>query len=192
MRGRRLWQFLRLYLTLSVGKRTKYLRDNKVFASLGENSLIMDRKIPLYAKLISIGNNVHIASDVSLVTHDVTHVVINNKLKNEKCGGRVNETIGCIRIGDNVFIGSHTTILGNVLIGSNVVIGACSLVNHDVPDNVVVAGVPAKVICSFDDFLKKRLSEESYPKELKPKREEVSEELVKWCWTKFNRERNLN
>ena len=76
MRGKRMWQTLRLYLTLSPGKRTRYMRDNEIFAHLGENSSIMDRKIPLYAKLISIGNNVHIASNVSLITHDITHVVI--------------------------------------------------------------------------------------------------------------------
>lgn len=189
MRGKRLWQTLRLFLILNVEKRNKYLKEKKVFAAFGDGSMIMDRKIPLYAKLISIGNNVQVASDVHFVTHDITHVVLNNKLNELKKKERINETVGCIKIGNNVFIGSGTTILGNVNIGSNVLIGACSLVNHDVPDGVVVGGVPAKYICSFDDFLEKRLSENSYPNEMEPRGEEIPDELVKWCWSKFNRER---
>ena len=56
------------------------------------------------------------------------------------------EKIGCIDIKDNVFIGSNTTVLYDVRIGSNVVIGAGSLVNKDIPDNSVAAGVPVKVM----------------------------------------------
>ena len=51
---------------------------------------------------------------------------------------------GDITIGDNVFIGFNATILKGVTAGKNIVIGANSLVNEDVPDNVVVAGNPAK------------------------------------------------
>ncbi|WP_455667194.1 serine O-acetyltransferase [Phocaeicola sp.] len=51
-----------------------------------------------------------------------------------------------IFIGDNCYIGTGTTILGPVNIGNNVVIGAGSVVINDIPDNVIVAGVPAKII----------------------------------------------
>lgn len=77
MRGKRLRQTLHMYLTLSPHKRTKYLKENKVFASMGEHCSIMDRKIPLYANLIKIGNNVHIASKVDFIPHDITHVMLN-------------------------------------------------------------------------------------------------------------------
>ena len=56
---------------------------------------------------------------------------------------------------DNVFIGSGTRILYNTRIGSNVIIGSGSLVNKDVPDNSVYAGVPARYICSFDEYVEK-------------------------------------
>ena len=52
----------------------------------------------------------------------------------------------CPTIGDNVFIGTNSCILGNVKIGNNVVIAAGAVVVHDVPDNVTVAGIPAKII----------------------------------------------
>lgn len=52
----------------------------------------------------------------------------------------------CIFIGDNCYIGTGTTILGPIHIGNNVIIGANSLVIHDVPDNCTVAGNPAKII----------------------------------------------
>lgn len=50
----------------------------------------------------------------------------------------------------------NTTILKDVHIGNNVIIGAGSLVNKDIPDNSVAAGVPARVIMSLDDYYHKR------------------------------------
>lgn len=49
-------------------------------------------------------------------------------------------------IGDNCYISTGVTILGPVKIGNNVTIGAGAVVNKDIPDNAVVAGVPAKII----------------------------------------------
>lgn len=49
-------------------------------------------------------------------------------------------------IGDNVYIGPGARIIGAVHIGNNVCIGANAVVTHDVPDNAVVAGVPAQII----------------------------------------------
>lgn len=66
-----------LWLRPESSKRTEYLRKNKVFAEIGEGSSIMDRKVPLYANLIKIGKNVHIASHVDFITHDITHIMLN-------------------------------------------------------------------------------------------------------------------
>lgn len=51
-----------------------------------------------------------------------------------------------IVIGDNCYISTGVTVLGPVKIGSNVTIGAGAVVNKDIPDNAIVAGVPAKII----------------------------------------------
>lgn len=60
-------------------------------------------------------------------------------------------TTGKPEIGDNVFIGTNSVVLGDIKIGSNVIIGACSFVNTDVPSNSLVVGNPAKVIRKIDD-----------------------------------------
>lgn len=49
-------------------------------------------------------------------------------------------------VGDHVVIGSGAKLLGNISIGSNVIIGANSVVLRSFPDNVVIAGVPAKIV----------------------------------------------
>lgn len=50
----------------------------------------------------------------------------------------------------------NSTILKGVTIGNNVIVGANSLVNKNFPDNVVIAGNPAKIIMTIDDYYKKR------------------------------------
>ena len=51
-----------------------------------------------------------------------------------------------IIVGDNVYISTGVTILGPAKIGSNVTIGAGAVVNKDIPDNTIVAGIPAHSI----------------------------------------------
>lgn len=186
MEKKRLKQIIKLWLTLDVGKRTKYLKEKGIFGAIGDNCSIMDRKVPLYAELIKIGNNVHIASKVDFITHDITHAVINNKIP--KTTRKVPEKIGCIEILDNVFVGSNVTILGNVRIGNNVIVAAGTLVNKDIQDNSVVAGVPAKVVGSFDDFVEKRLKE-NIPDIYRSKGQRVSKEAADYYWKVFYTER---
>ncbi len=58
----------------------------------------------------------------------------------------IDNSFGKIVLKNNCRIGSHSTILPGVSIGENSIIGAHSLVNKDIPDNVVAFGVPAKVV----------------------------------------------
>ena len=185
MRGERLKHTINLFLRKSSSKRMKYLKSHHVFAYIGENSTFMGRIVPLYSRLIKIGSNVRISSKVSFICHDTIHIMLNRR-HNEL----FQENIGCIEIGDNVFVGAGTTILYNVKVGSNVIIGAGSLVNKDIPDNSVVAGVPARVIGSLDDYISNRRLNDYYPKELAPRREAIKPELEKWCWEQFYRKRD--
>lgn len=183
MTKERLWQTIRLWSMIKSTDRVNYLRKNKIFGYIGENVLIMDRKIPLYANLIRIHNNVKIASNVTFVTHDVTHGMLNGMLREDK----YRETVGCIEVMDNVFIGTNVTILNNVRIGPNAIVAAGAVVAKDVPANSVVGGVPARVICSLDEYLAKR--ENRYPEELAPRRQTVSAELSDYLWTEFEKKR---
>jgi len=105
------------------------------------NGVILD---PSHCWLIDIGDNVTIAPRVHILCHDASTKQFIGYTK-----------IGRVNIGNNVFIGAETVILPGVNIGNNVIIGANSTVTHDVPDNTVVAGTPAKVIMSLDDYLSK-------------------------------------
>lgn len=49
-------------------------------------------------------------------------------------------------IGDNVEFGVGSKCIGNIKVGNNVTVGANAVITHDVPDNCVVGGIPAKVI----------------------------------------------
>ncbi len=64
-------------------------------------------------------------------------------------GKRMLKSKGVIRIGNNVWLGDKTTILGGVSIGDNVIVAANSVVTHDIPANSMVAGCPAKVVRSL-------------------------------------------
>lgn len=154
--NKRLWHSFRISLMLKSNKRVEYLRKHKIFGHIGNKSIWRDRLIPLYADKIFLGDNVRCGSKVLFVPHDVIHSMLNNMEGNDF---RFEEKTGEIHVGDNVFIGSNTTILYNVNIGSNVVIGAGSLVNKDIPSNSVVGGVPAGFICSFEELVEKRKRE---------------------------------
>lgn len=56
-----------------------------------------------------------------------------------------------VDIGNNVWIGEGVCIMPGVTIGDNVIIGANAVVTHSFPNNVVIAGVPARIIKSLDN-----------------------------------------
>ncbi|MBR1680530.1 sugar O-acetyltransferase, partial [bacterium] len=85
---------------------------------------------------ITIGNGV-------LIGHNVTLATLNH---DERPEFRQNIYPKPIKIGNNVWIGSNATILQGITIGNGAIIGANAVVTHDVPENTVVAGVPAKII----------------------------------------------
>lgn len=86
--------------------------------------------------------------DGALIGHNVVLATLNHGFIPEE---RKNTIPKPIVIGKNVWIGSNSTVLGGVTIGDNAIIGAGSLVNKDVPQNIIAAGVPAKIIKSIYD-----------------------------------------
>ena len=177
-------QTLKLWTIKSPMKRAAYMKENGIFRSIGDGCMITSRKIPLYARLISVGNNVWMASGVEFITHDVTHFMLNGM----KDGHKYTEKVGCIEIGSNVFIGADAKILYDVKIGDNVIIAAGALVNKDVPSGSVVGGVPARVLSSFDDYLAKR-REFTLEHPANNSRQEVSPECEEELWARFREAR---
>lgn len=61
-----------------------------------------------------------------------------------------------VRIGDNVLVGANAVVIEGVQVGSGSVVAAGAIVTEDVPENVVVAGVPARIIKAIDDKTKQK------------------------------------
>ena len=176
MKLKRLFQILSLNTKKTAKHRADYLRS--IFGYVGENVLYQPRTIPLYPELIKFHNNIVIAAKVTFITHDAIHIMLNRCIS-EKC---FKESIGCIEIMDNVFVGTNTTILYDVRIGSNVIIGANSLVNKDLESGFVYAGIPAKKICTFEDFIDKRRNKDCpYTNH----NQRITEEEIRNTWEYF-------
>lgn len=99
---------------------------------------------PSHCWLIEIGDNVTLAPRVHVLCHDASTKVFLGYTK-----------IGRVTIGNNVFIGADSVVLPGVTIGNNVIVGANSTVTHDIPEGMVAAGCPARVLCTTEEYLKK-------------------------------------
>lgn len=94
-----------------------------------------------YPGLITLGNEVTIASGVHILAHDASAGYLTRSTR-----------VGVVEIGDHCFIGAGSIILPNVRIGEWSVVGAGSVVTKDVPPHCVAAGNPARMICSTEEF----------------------------------------
>lgn len=116
------------------------MKVGKKFGRL--HGVILD---PSHCWLITIGDNVTMAPRVHILCHDASTKVHLGYTK-----------IGKVTIGDNVFIGAESVVLPGVTIGNNVIVGANSTVTKSIPDRMVVAGNPARIICTLDEYLEKQ------------------------------------
>ena len=99
--------------------------------------------------LISVGSHCQITEGVRFYTHGGADAV---RRKYPSF-----DTFGKIIIGDYVYIGSGAKILPGCIVGDNVLIAAGSVVTKSIPSNVVVAGNPAKIIGSIDEYIQRNL-----------------------------------
>ncbi len=99
--------------------------------------------------LVSIGNDVDINVNFTLLTHDWCSHVFRNKFHDFL------NSSGKVSIGNNVYIATNVTLLKGVSIGDNCIVGAGSVVNKSIPANSVAVGVPCRVVSTIDDYYNK-------------------------------------
>lgn len=149
----RLYNNLKHFIVTSSNKQyCRYLRKQGVRISGGvifryPHRTTIDLTRPC---LISIGKNVDINDNFTIMTHDFSTFVFRNLYHD------FIPSSGKVTIGNNIYIGRDVTILKGVTIGDNCIIGLGSIVTKDIPANSVVCGVPAKVVCSIEDYYCKR------------------------------------
>lgn len=104
-----------------------------------------------YANMIEIGENTTISSEVLFLVHDYSIGAAIRSVRPVTKGALPHFLKG-IKIGNNVFIGAKAIILPGTTIGDNTIIGAGSVVKGNIPSGSVIAGNPAKVIKSTEDY----------------------------------------
>lgn len=149
------WYIVKIMSKL-LGKTDKQMCDkiNELFRSygmaVGENCRIYSNILTSESFLIELGGNITISNDVQLVTHD-------NSIIKADLG--YTDLFGKIKIGSNSFVGARSIIMGGVEIGENVIVASGSVVTHSIPDGVVVAGNPARVISTVEKFRQKHMND---------------------------------
>lgn len=130
----------------------QYLRNSGVH--IGEKTIVyaprhtsIDIQKP---HLISIGSYCKITTGVIILAHDYS-ISVARRVFGEFIGGTAPT-----KIGDNCFLGMNSIILPGTTIGNNCIVGAGSVVGGKYPDNVVIAGNPARVVYTLDEYYQKR------------------------------------
>lgn len=113
----------------------------------GKNCLIATKNWSSEPYLIEIGNNVQVTHNVSIHTHGGAHVV-RTIIPNFDMFGKV-------VIKDNAYIGAYSQIMPGVTIGEGALVAAGSIVTKSVPAGVVVAGNPAKYVCTVEEYIER-------------------------------------
>lgn len=112
---------------------------------------------------IHIGNNNligknHWSSEPYLITIGSHCQLTNCQILTHGGGGAIRQfhpdfdCFGRVTIGDYVYIGTNSLIMPGVTIGNNVLVAAGSIVTKSIPSGMVVAGVPARIICTINEY----------------------------------------
>jgi acetyltransferase-like isoleucine patch superfamily enzyme len=123
-----------------IGRQQKCIFWVEGTLQIGNNVGMSSAAIICKEKIV-IGDSVVIGGNT--VIYDSDFHALDKELRNNKETDARNARNAPVEIGNNVFIGAHTTILKGVTIGDNAIIGACSVVTRNIPGNEIWAGNPA-------------------------------------------------
>ncbi len=161
---RRIGRAFRSYRQVSASKRV--LAEMEIGQGTRIRSAHLDGMFP---HLIRCGENCIFAPGAMVLTHDASYYLFTGEYR-----------VKSVAIGDNVFVGYGAIIMPGVTIGNNVVIGAGSVVTRDVPSDSVVAGIPARVVASIDEYVDRRPASEMFvpPYGRKPPSEVTQDDVL--------------
>lgn len=151
MRGKRHFKWGK---GLTVGYRCRfevYTDDNAKHIKIGRNCRIGDNVHISAADSVTIGDNCLLASNILIIDNEHGDYTGGAYDSFPDIAPNERKLVSApIEIGDNVWIGERVIVLKGVCIGNGCVIGAGSIVRHDIPDNCIAVGSPAKVVKRFD------------------------------------------
>lgn len=114
-------------------------RNKDAVICFGNNVHINNNFSAISEKQISIGNNVLVGYNCQITDSDFHDLNKSNRQQTDP-------SPAAVIVGNNVFIGNNVTILKGVAIGENTVVANGSVVTKSFPENVIVGGVPAKIL----------------------------------------------
>jgi acetyltransferase-like isoleucine patch superfamily enzyme len=134
---------------LCRGSKVAYLR--RLGARVGREVALLNQVKDFGTEpwLIEIGSRVNVAAGVVFVNHDGPSRVFRRDIEG---GSAYGNRFGTIRVLDNCVIGTGTVLLAGVTIGPDSIVGANSVVTKDVPPRTVVSGLPARPVCTLDEY----------------------------------------
>ena len=96
--------------------------------------------------MIQIGNHVTVSSGVAFVTHDNSILKVLDPMT---------DVVGKITVGDYCFVGQNSILMLGVTLGERCIVGAGAVVTHSFPPHSVIAGNPARKICTTEEMAEK-------------------------------------
>jgi acetyltransferase-like isoleucine patch superfamily enzyme len=136
---------------LCRGNKVAYLR--RLGARIGTQSAILNRVEDFGTEpwLVEIGSRVTITTGVLFLTHDGSSRIFRHRIEGASAFGN---RFAPVRVLDNSFVGARTILMPGVTVGPDSIVGAGSVVVRDVPPGTVAAGVPARVLCTLEEYVK--------------------------------------
>ena len=154
----RLWfRGLYIWLSFSIIGIFFYRIDRGLFLLFGNSyRIIRVLLLPLFSLISALSNlDIHYRASIGgglVVLHNSPGIVISGNVVIGRnltlTGGNVIGVKGRGRyvIGDNCYLGANAVVLGPIVLGDNVTVGACACVVKDCPSNVIVCGVPGRIL----------------------------------------------